>query len=230
MRERYHTIGWLTIAVIITTAIWVVLLIIGQATAAPAPSLIDKVTALTPLGALFYVNYANAALITLLNVALFAGLYLLCREERPLWALVGLAFIPMYGLGNLVAYLSQIFVVPYLLTLYQAPETTSIALVLLDLTLQDWPGSAVAALNLGAYALLGIPSLFYGMLLTRKGARLRVGGALLALSGALSIVAFAGVALRSAVLSALSLVSGFIFLLALISIAVALFRGGKTDG
>lgn len=227
---RQHALGWLTIAVIVTTVVWVVLLIIGQTTSAPAATLIDKITALIPLNTVFYVNYANAALITLLNVALFAGLYLLCREASPLWAVVGLAFVPMYGLSNLVAYLSQIFVVPSLLILYQAPETTSVATVLLDLTLQDWPGSAVAALNLGAYALLGIPSLLYGGLLARISTQLRVGGALLALSGALSIVAFTGVALESAVLSAFSLASGFIFLLALISIAVVLFQAGKTDG
>jgi hypothetical protein len=226
MRHQ-RPLAWLTLAVIATTTLWVILVIVGQATAEPVQTLTEKAATLMPLGPLFYVTYLNAALITLLDAALFALLYLLCRDEAPAASLVGLVCVPMYGLSNLIAYLSQIILVPHLLRLYQAPETTQIARALLGLSLQDWPGSAVSALNLGAYALLGIPSILYAVPLASRLPGLRLGAGLLTLSGVLSLLAFAGVIVGSAVLQALTLVSGFIFLAALIMMDVRFFQTGE---
>jgi len=221
--------GLLTLAVALTTALWAGLMVATQATAEPVTTLEAKITSLGTLDFWFYLNYVNAALITLLTVATLAGFYLYCRDGDVLWATIGLAFVPIYGMGNLVAYLSQVFVVPGLLELYRAPETTTIAQTLLGLTIQDWPGSAIAALNGLSYAVLGIPSIIFAALMFYKSRGLRAGSALLALSGALSIVALTGVALENPTLSALTLVSGFAYLLALLLIGRFFLRQSTTE-
>lgn len=221
---RRRTLSWLAFALATTTAVWVVLLIVGQTAIARADTLPQKIATLDPPGALFYATYTDAALLTLLTVIFFVGLHRFTREVAPFWSTAVAAFIPMYGLANLVAYLSQIFVVPRLLALYRAPASSDVALVLLDLALQDWPGSAVQALNLGAYALLGIPSIVYGITMARMDRRLWMGSALLALSGVFSFAALTGVAVRSALLSSLTLVSGAVFLVAVILLGFRLRR------
>jgi hypothetical protein len=214
----------LTIAVVVTTAIWALLLILSQVSAPPANTLHEKIVSLKNTGFLFYFNYFNAAFITLFNVAVFSGLYLYCRNYDPFWATIGVAFVPIYGLGNLIAYLSQIFIVPDLVGLYQAPETAQIAQILLGFFIQDWSGSAIQALNGLSYAVLGIPSIIFAVIMYRQENALRTGGVLLAVSGGLSLIAFIGLAVSSSVLADATLLSGFVFLIALIQVGMFFLR------
>jgi hypothetical protein len=220
-----RTLGRLHLAVVVTTALWVVMLIAGAVTAGPVTSLADKVATLEARGTAYYVIYVNAALITLFSMALFAGLYLYCREVSPLWALIGLMMLPLYALLNLTVYLAQILVVPHLVDLYLQPETHNIAQVLLGLMLQDWPGTPMAAFNGLAYALLGIPSVIFGLLLARKTPETRIGSMLLGLSGGLSLVAFVGMAVDHPMLRTLTLVSGLVYLLGILMLGIYFMRG-----
>lgn len=225
MTQR-RTLGWLSLTVAALTLLWVVLLVVQQATA-PAPTSIEAKAALLAVpGPLHYVAYANGCVLTLATAMLFGGIHLMCREQKPLTAIVGLVCVPIYGLANLVAYGSQIFLVPRLAALAAPPEGNGVALALLPLALQDWPGSAMQALNLGAYAILGISSLLYGQILIGVPARLRAAGTSLIVSGALSLVALAGAAIGSQPLAALTLVSGLAFLVALLGLGTGLLRRG----
>lgn len=216
---KTHPLSILTSAVAITTAVWVALTIYRQITLPPINTLADQIAFIEGQFGLFKLTYANAALITLANAALFAGLYVFCREENPLWAAVGLVFVPMYALGNLLVYLSQVFVVPGLLALYHEPANAAVAESLLAMTLQEWSGSAAGFVNLLSYALLGIPSIVMGLLMYRKAAGLRAGSLLLAISGVLSILSLVGLGTGSAFLTSMVIVSGLIFLVALILLA-----------
>jgi hypothetical protein len=123
---------------------------------------------------------------------------------------MGAAFVPIYGLLNLFAYLSQITIVPRMAALQPVPD------LLLAQMVQAWPGSAVNVLNNLGYAVLGVPSIIFGLLLGRETPSLRLAGILLALSGVASIVGIAGIAARSAALALGSIVGGVLFLIALI--------------
>jgi hypothetical protein len=228
---RTRATGILTLATMITTAIWAAIMVIDGATAEPITTLAEKIDSLGKPEFLFTFNYVNATLITLLDVAMFTAFYLYCRDDERFWSTVAAAFIPIYGLGNLMAYLSQVFVVPRLLALYRVAETASTAEVLLGLTLHTWPGSVIEALNGLSYAILGIPSIILGVLMYRKAKGLRVGSVLLALSGVLSITAFVGVGLGSAVLAGASPFNGLVFMVSLILIGVFFLRqpAGKVD-
>lgn len=215
---RMRATGWLTVTVAVTTLVWIVLTIIMQTTALP-PSTVDQAIGQIILDGFYFANYANAALITVLSVAMMAGFYRFCQETETFWSTVGVLFVPIYGIANLVAYLSQIFVVPSLLTLRATPATAATAQILLGLTLQTWGPSAIAALNILGYAMLGIPSIIFGLLMARQAREMRIGGLLLALSGILSIVALVGQALNNPGLTFLVVVSGGIYFIALIPIA-----------
>ena len=123
--------GILALSVAITTAISAVVMALIEMNAVPATTLEEKIASLGALDFLFYIGYIDAALLTLLGVAMFAGFYLYCRDDAVYWSVLGLVFVPIYGLGNLVSYLSQVFVVPHLLALYHQPETEIVARVLL---------------------------------------------------------------------------------------------------
>jgi hypothetical protein len=221
---KTRSLGMLTIAVVVTTAIWALLLIMSQLSAPPANTLHEKIVSLKEAGFVYYFNYFNAAFITLFDVAMFAGLYLYCRNYDPFWASIGVTFVPIYGLGNLIAYLSQIFVIPDLIELYQDPGTAQIAQILLGFSIQDWTGSAIQALNGLSYAVLGIPSIIFAVIMYRREYSLRIGSVLLALSGGLSFLAFIGLAVSSATLANATLLSGFVFLMALVQIGLHFLR------
>ena len=229
-----RAMGILTVLVIVTTLIWLIILIPAQASAPRVDVLHEKIAAMEPLGFVHYVTYINAALITIFDVAMFAGLITFCRKEEPMWTTVAMAFLPIYGLGNLIAYLSQIFVVPLLLRHYEAPGTRAFAEVLLGLTIQDWPGSAIQGLNGLSYAMLGIPSIIVGWIFYRKAKGLRISGLLLIASGVLSFLALIGLLAANYELAAATLASGAVFLAALVPIARFFLKssheGRSTDG
>lgn len=219
--NTHRTLFYLTLLVALLTTIWVVALIYTQASSPAAFTLAEYLARIESRSGLFVFNYLNAGLLTLCNAALLAGYALYGWPKEPLWSGMALVFVPLYGLANLVVYLSQVFVVPGLLEWYHQPETAELAAGLLALTLQEWPGSAAGFLNSLAYAVLGIPSLILGMLFFRAGRPLRPGGLLLAVSGALSILGLIGLGIGSMLLNSLTLVSGAVFLLALFALAWA---------
>jgi hypothetical protein len=104
------------------------------------------------------------------------GLYLFCRPAAPEWTLIGLVFVPVYCLMNLVAYLSQITLIPMLVRLRQTAEYQPTADLPLELTIQAYPASATGYFNNLAYALLGIPSIIFGIILIHKSTLWRTAG------------------------------------------------------
>ena len=164
---------------------------------------------------MFYATYLNAALVTLSVMALFTVLYAYLNAAALLPTTLGWVFIPVYGALNLVVYLSQITVIPALFDMRANPATAPVADILLRLVLQSWPGSAMAFFNALAYALLGIPSILFGLVLRQRGYVLRWGGVLLALSGIASILGLIGVALSSSLPGGGITLGGVLFLFAL---------------
>jgi hypothetical protein len=222
---KARTLGILILVTAAITVLWAVLFIVTEVTMPAAPTLAGRVGAIEGRLGLFILNYANASLLTLAAVAMLAALCAYCRQEDPLWATVALVFVPVYGLANLVVYLSQVFVVPGLLDLYHDPSAAAVAEILLHLVLHTWPGSAAGFANALAYAALGIVSMILGLLLARRAPCLRVGAMLLVVSGILAVVALVGVGIGDAVLAFLSPLGGFVYLVGLVLLGVRFLRG-----
>ncbi len=213
-----------SLTLLILTTLWIVLLIADMASAGPLDTFEQVLAHSAKLSGLFYATYTNATLLTLCAVAWMALLYRECQSTAPAWCAAGVAFVPLYGALNLCVYLSQITVVPHLLTLRYAPAYQEAAMLWLRMTLQLWPASAVATFNSTAYAVLGIPSIIFGMLLGRRKGALRVGGILLALNGVACIVGLLGTVANIALLQLGVMVGGGLFLAALFPLTWVWFK------
>jgi hypothetical protein len=209
-------LGNLSLICLVVTVLWLVFLIIGMAGAGPLGTFEQVLAYAGRAGVIFYLTYINAALITVSAVMLFAGLYLYYKSTAPAMASLGVIFVPIYGTMNMVVYLSQITVVPRLLQLYAMPEYQEFAQFFLRQSIQQWPDSTISVINIMAYAVLGVPSILFGILMLRSGAVLRLGGIFLLLSGIAGIVGFVGIAAQSIWLGNSSLVGGILFLAALV--------------
>ena len=223
---KAKTLGLVSLACLVLTVLWLVLYVYGVASAGPLETLEQVLARVSRLDGLYYLTYVNATLVTLSATTLMAGLYVHCRPAAPGWFTVGLVFVPVYCVLNLFAYLSQITVVPRLLAFQQAAEYRAASSLLLGQLIQQWPGSTVNVLNNLAYAILGIPSIVFGVALFQRARATRLPGILLALNGVACIIGMAGVVLESEVLGLGSIVGGVLFLLALIPLSWALLREG----
>ncbi len=209
-------LGALSFACLVSTALWLIFLVAGAATAGPLTTFEQVLSHIGSAGVLFYATYVNAALITIAALLLFGALYVAWRQLAPTWTAIAMVFVPVYGALNLVAYLSQITVVPRLLQLMAVPEYRALSELLLRQTVHQWPDSTVYIVNNLAYAVLGVPSIVFGVLMYRSVPALRLGGGLLALSGVACIVGFIGIGAQNALLGYGSRVGGVLFLFALV--------------
>ena len=208
-------LGVLSLICLVVTILWLVFLIAGMAVAGPLETFEQVLAHVNKADVIFYVTYTNAALVTVSAVMLFAALHLYYKPIAPEWSSIGVSFVPIYGAMNLVVYLSQVTVVPRLLQLQAMPEYQALSQFLLRQAIQQWPDSVISIVNNLAYAVLGVPSIIFGVLMLKSAPDLRLGGILLALNGIACIAGFIGIAAQSAWLSQGSFVGGVLFLLAL---------------
>lgn len=221
-------LGVLSLTCLIITILWLVLFVSSMAVAGPLDTFEQVLTHVKGLGGVFYLTYANAALITVCAVMLFATLYIHYKPIAPEWSAIGVMFVPIYGALNLIAYLSQITVVPRLLQLQVLPEYQAFSRFLLQHAIQQWHDSTISIINNLAYAILGMPSIIFGILMFKSAPALRLGGIFLALSGLASIAGFIGIAAQNAWLSQGSLIGGVLFMLALVQMSLVFLQRSKT--
>jgi len=216
---KIKQIGWLGLVLFLITLTWIILLILSDSTTLTPETIDEKIVMIQSEQTIYTISYLNAGSLTFFNIMFMSALYLYCKENNEFWSTVSFVFVPIYGIANLFSYLSQIFLVPELLQLYQSPATQQFARLLLSLTIHTWPGSIVEAINGMAYALLGIPSIILPLIGLRGSRLLAVGGFLLIASGILSIIAFLGILTSIGYLTNLSTVGGAVFLFSLLPIS-----------
>ena len=221
---KTRCIGILSLICLVLTIGWLIFLIAGMAVAGPLETFEQALKYVEKADVLFYITYTNAALVTMSVVMLFSGFYLHYRHVAPEWSVIAAMFVPLYGGMNLVVYLSQVTIVPRLIELQSMVEYESQANFLLRQGIQPWPDSAVSVVNNLAYAVLGVPSIIFGVLMIQSTSALRSGGILLSLNGIACIAGFIGIVLQSPWLSQGSLAGGVIFLLALVPISIGFLK------
>jgi hypothetical protein len=209
-------LGVLSLILLVLTILWLVFLIVGLSAAGPLDTFEKVLAHVNKLNVVFYLTYTNAALITVNAVMLFVALYLHYKTIAPEWSAIGATFVPIYGAMNMIVYLSQVTVVPRLLQLQDIPEYQAVSQFLLRQAIQQWPESAASIVNNLAYAVLGVPSIIFGILMLKSAHALRLGGFLLGLSGIASIAGIIGIAAQSTWLGQGSMIGGVLFLLALV--------------
>jgi hypothetical protein len=185
------------------TLLWVVLMILGEAINGPVTTLDDALLRVQHIGLLHILTYANAIALTAVAVLLYFALHQHLKSDHPIMTTIGLVFVPVYGIFNLLVYGSQITIVP-LLAARSAPALAN--------WLQIWPQSPIAILNQVAYTLLGIASILFGIAFVRKDPAVRMAAWLLILNGAACILGLFGVLMGNPLLGMGSLIGGVLFL------------------
>ncbi len=217
-------LGWLALITLLFSGLWLAMLIASLATAGPLDTFEQVLGYVSAGGPLYTLTYLNAALVTVAATAFFAALYRFVNRSTPLGSLVGLMFLPAYAVINLFVYLSQITIVPRLISTLTHPDRAPAAALLLEQMVQAWTESGAAFFNNLAYGLLGIPSILFGMVLWRSSRTLRWGGLLLVLNGIACIVGVVGMLAGSRFLAGGSVVGGVLFIIALPLIAAGMLR------
>jgi hypothetical protein len=222
------TLGMIVLLDLAVCLIWLAVLIALNVVRGPIETFDQALAFVTERHWLFYTTtYINAILLTCLNLMVYAGLYALLRNDYPLWAAIGFAFVPLYGLLALFSYLSQIVIVPRLVELYAIPEYKATVTVLLRHLIQMWPESSLQYLDQFSYAVGSIPSFIFGIWLWRTPGRksMQWAGGLYALSGATGPFIGGGVlAQLPQLVSAASMLGGIVSMVALGLLGVTLMR------
>jgi len=211
----HRTIRITAFILLIQTIIWVIFMGISSAPIEPDWLALDYVTWASEKGVAYLINYVNVSLLTLLVVILFTFLYSFLKEGAGPLAISGLILVPIYGIMNLVCYSIQISVVP---TMAEGALIRGDSVQFISQLIQADPGSLAGYINGLAYAVLGIPSILFGMLLYRQSKRWS--GALLAVNGLLCITGITGYHLGNDLLSTGTMAGGIIFLLALLGMVI----------
>lgn len=222
MNPVNRILTYLALLTFVLSILWLAFLIIGMAAAGPLDTFDQALARVSAAGPLYWLTYINAALITLSATALCAGLYRVVKRAAPTLASIGLVFVPAYCAINLFVYLAQVTVVPALLPALQDPAGAPAARLLLEQLIQVWPRSGAAFFNGLAYALLGIPSIIYGLVFATEQGALRAGGVLLALNGAACLVGVAGLLAGVPALALGVAAGGVLFILAMPFLAAGL--------
>lgn len=119
---RTRPLGILSLICLVITLLWLVFLIMDMVTAGPLDTFEKVLAHVNKLDPLFYLTYANASLITVSAVILFAELYIRYKPTAPGWSTIGVILVPFHGALNLIVYLSQITEVPRLQQFQMQPE------------------------------------------------------------------------------------------------------------
>ncbi|MFZ5946073.1 MAG: TetR/AcrR family transcriptional regulator [Bacillota bacterium] len=109
------------------------------------------------------------------------------------------------------------------------PKYSEVYRVILGQFIQGWSGSAVSVFNQLAYAILGIPSIIFGVLLIKNKKLSTLGGWLLTLNGISCIIGLIGTAANNRVLVIGSVAGGALFLFALIALVRSCANGADRN-
>jgi hypothetical protein len=212
-----------------TTVLWIIGIIIEAQSQTNITSPATVLSYLENTGPIFYFTYANAVLITLSATWFMSCLYLLCKISEPHWSLLGMLFVPVYCVMNLFAYGSQISILPQLLSqLHSAEQQPELVLFIAQLT-QAWPISLVALMNVAAYAVLGIPSIIFGIILYLQKKTLFWPALLLALNGIACFVGILGAAANIPWLAFGCLLGGILYLFSLFGFILVFYKKERTN-
>jgi hypothetical protein len=163
-------------------------------------------------GVLYYLNYMNALLITIINTMFFMMLYMYFNTKNPISSKLGIVFIPVYAAYNLFAYVSQISIVQQIQNISEYSQDSEYIQVILTQLTQAWSQSSIAFINNYAYAILGIPSLLFGILFLKKSLIGKITGWFLIINAIACVFGIVGIVMNNKFLTLGSAIGGVAFL------------------
>ena len=208
---RCKCTSWLAVATLALTLVWIVMMVLSEAYYGPLDEISRILAYYRGSPAIFTAIYLACGGLTLVTLLWFAALFEEFRQAHPMAATLGIAMAPVYATLNGVVYFSQVAVVAELARSADIPDPVLVQLVQLE------PSSMMAFVNVFAYAVLGVPSGFFGYLAYRKAPQLRFSGFCLAASGIGSWLSVLGMVVGVPALRSGVVIGGVLFLLALLT-------------
>jgi hypothetical protein len=187
-------------------------------------------------GVLFYLTYLNVVVLTIFDVVLFGMLYLYFKPAFPVLSLCGVLFVPVYAAYNMFVYISQVSIVQKIISVYEGQVGEEVMQVLLGQFIQLWEHSTIAFINNYAYAILGIPSVLFGIAIYRMEPGLNASssvkipglskatGLLLVLNALACLLGIIGIIMGNQILAYGSAIGGGLFFLSLIGLSIIFWR------
>lgn len=215
IEKMYKNIKIVSILLLIQTVVWLILTIISMSDIKSNWTTADYVKWVSNPNIFFKYNYINATILTFTAIILFTLIFNLFHQKYKNLSSIAFVFVPIYGLINIVCYSIQITIVP-LISKYAINDLE--VLFLSSQLIQANNQTLVGYLNGLAYAILGIPSIIFGLLLIKKQKRFT--GAFLSLSGFMSIIGIIGFMMKNIILSSGIMIGGIVFLLSLIFMSI----------
>lgn len=219
----------LSIVLFLLTAVWIILMMLSMRNSPLIESVDDALTFVRNPGPLFYLNYINAAIITIVTTILFSIFYLYFKDQRPVLSICAIVFVPVYAAYNLFSYTSQISIVQQIQVVYDNTQYADQIPLLLSQLVQTWNHSTVAFLNNFAYAILGIPSVLFGIALLSGTRFSRIAGYFLILNAIACFIGIIGIIMMNSVLAMGSVIGGVFYLLFLLFLAVSFLKSKTSD-
>jgi hypothetical protein len=216
-------------ACLVFNCMWLVLMILSVAKRGSINSLHEAVKSVAKLDLLFHLSYINAIFVTVSAAVFLVFLYSQCSKYDHEWSLAGLVFIPPYLAINLFVYFSQISIVPILQKLAEVECDREMYIELLGMFVQGWQKSAVSVFNQLAYAVMGIPSIIFGVIMVGKKIISQAGGWSLIINGALCIIGAAGLVVQNNMMISATTAGGAVFIIALGAILIESRKSSKVD-
>lgn len=199
-----------SLILLVLTIVWIVFTGISMSQVKASWSDYDYLKWVSNPDIFYTVNYINATILTFVVVILFTVLFKYLYEKSKLLALMGLIFIPIYGVLNLVCYSIQITIIPTIAkNVIRSSGDLQFALQLV----QSRSETIIGFINGLAYAILGIPSIIYGYLLSKD--KKKLSGLFLLLNGVLCVVGIIGYMMKDPILSTGIMLGGIVFLMSL---------------
>ena len=203
------------ILLLILTIIWLVFTIISMSEVKSSWNDIDFIKWISHPNFFFTGNYINASLLTIVAIFLFTFLFNFLKPKYDNIVITGLIFVPIYGVINLLCYSIQISIVP---SIANSSLTNQNTIIIVSQLIQANSKSLIGFMNGLAYAILGIPSIIFGLFLIKD--RKKYSGIFLLLNGILCIIGIIGYLIGNNILSSGIMIGGVVFLICLIFMVI----------
>jgi hypothetical protein len=219
-------ISTVSIIVAILTGIWILsMILLMRRQGSVIATFKDAYDFVKDPGGLFYLTYLNVVVLTIFDVVLFGMLYLYFKPAYPVMSLCGVLFVPVYAAYNMFVYISQVSVVQRIISVYEGQVSEEVLQVLLGQLIQLYEHSTLAFINNYAYAILGIPSVLFGIAIYRmKPGLSRAAGLLLILSAFACLLGIIGIITGNQALSHGSAIGGVLFFMSLIGMSIIFWK------
>lgn len=205
--------------------LWVVLMVLSSREIDPNWTDLEYVSFVFHPTPVFILCYLNAVIFTCLVVIMFGLLYLYTKQDNRILSISGLLFVPIYGILNLLVYSSQIIVFPLLLRSFPVTAGSDTIYFIAQFLHKD--GTVSGMLNAGAYAIIGIPSVLFGILLYRRNIFGKIAAVLLILNAAACLLGVIGGVIDNSLLSSGVVIGGFLFTIAVLFIYLMVKKEDK---